>query len=114
MFISYMLQKVNEVTHLFLMKNLYSHNTVNMNIIAPVIAMTTSFFIVNLHIIGCTIFSYWPAKMEKRTLNIKECTASGFVLVAQTFIVFLYVDRIISRVSLLTFVHKLVSFYNRI
>ena len=54
------------MTHLFLMKNLYSHNTVNINIIAPVIAMTTSFFMVNLHIIGCTIFSYWPAKMEKK------------------------------------------------
>ena len=60
------------MTHLFLMKNLYSHNTVNINIMAPVIAMTTSFFIVNLHNIGCTIFSYWPAKMEKN-FNIKDC-----------------------------------------
>ena len=75
------------LTHLFFMKNLYSHNTVNRNIMAPVIAMTTSFFIVIRHIIGCTIFSYWPAKMERK--NINECRALGFLLVAQVFIVFL-------------------------
>jgi hypothetical protein len=51
--------------YLLLMKNLNSHNKVNMKKQTPVVAMAAKFLPDNSHVSGDFIKSYWPERLNK-------------------------------------------------